>query len=68
MTTVGANCEVHLMLRGMVPDVDKEIARLENKIGKLDAQIATSTQKMNIENYEEKVSSPLCIVCVKAIV
>jgi hypothetical protein len=55
MTTVGANCEVHLMLRGMVQDVDKEIARLEGKIGKLDAQIAANHQKMNVEGFEEKV-------------
>lgn len=55
MTTVGASCEVHLMLRGMVPDVDQEIARLETKMGKLDTQIHTVTQKMEMENYEEKV-------------
>ena len=62
MTTVGASCEVHMMLRGMVQDVDKEITRLENKMGKLDAQIATIAQKMDVEGYEEKASlAPYCL-------
>ena len=54
MTTVGANCEVHLMLRGLV-DVGKEVARLEDKIEKLDGQIAKIQKVMDMENYVEKV-------------
>ena len=54
MTTVGASCEVHLMLRGLV-DVGKEVARLEEKIEKLDGQIAKVKKMMDMENYEEKV-------------
>ena len=54
MATVGASCEVHLMLRGMV-DVAKEVARLEDKIDKLDGQIAKMKKSMTIDNYEEKV-------------
>ncbi len=54
MATVGANCEVHLMLRGMV-DVEKEISRLQQKIDKLDGQISKLKKTMSIENYENKV-------------
>ena len=39
MTTVGASCEIHLMLRGLV-DVPREVARLEDKIASLNGQIA----------------------------
>ncbi len=56
MTTVGASCEVHLMLRGMV-DVAKEVARLDEKIEKLTGQISKMKKSMAIENYEERVSS-----------
>ena len=55
MATVGASCEVHLMLRGMV-DVGKELAKLEEKIEKLDGLIAKMKKSMSIDNYEEKVS------------
>ena len=54
MTTVGASCEVHLMLRGLV-DVAKEISRLEEKIDKLDTQISKLKKTMSMENYEQKV-------------
>ncbi len=54
MATVGAHCEVHLMLRGMV-DVEKEISRLQQKIDKLDGQISKLKKTMSIENYENKV-------------
>ena len=54
MTTVGASCEVHLMLRGMV-DVGKEISKLQEKIGKIDAQISKMNKTISMENYEEKV-------------
>ena len=39
MITVGASCEIHLMLRGLV-DVPREVARLEDKIASLNGQIA----------------------------
>ena len=54
MTTVGATCEVHLMLKGMV-DAEKEVSKLEEKITKLDAQIGKLKKAMSIEGYEEKV-------------
>ena len=60
MTTVGASCEVHLMLRGMV-DVGKEVSRLDDKIEKLNAQIAKVKKMMDIENYEEKVCVCTCV-------
>ena len=58
MTTVGASCEVHLMLRGLV-DAEKEIVRLDEKIEKLDGQIAKIKKGMSIENYKEKVNSSM---------
>ena len=54
MRTVGASCEVHLMLRGMV-DVVKEVNRLQEKIGKIDTQISKMNKTISMENYEEKV-------------
>ena len=54
MSTVGATCEVHLMLRGMV-DAEKEVARLEEKIQKLDIQADKLKKTTSIEGYEDKV-------------
>ena len=54
MTTVGATCEVHLMLRGMV-DAEKEVARLQEKIEKLNLQTDKLRKAMSIDGYEEKV-------------
>ena len=59
MATVGASCEVHLMLHGMV-DVGKEVSRLEEKIEKLNGQISKMKESMSIENYEDRVSNILC--------
>ena len=56
MATVGASCEVHLMLHGLV-DVEKEVTRLEDKIEKLNAKVNKLT---SIENYEEKVCMCVC--------
>ena len=58
MTTIGATCEVHLMLRGMV-DAEKEVARLEEKIQKLDGQVDKLKKTMSIEGYEDKVCCAL---------
>ena len=55
MTTVGASCEVHLMLRGLV-DVGKEISKLQEKISKIDT-ISKLNKSMSIEDYERRVSS-----------
>ena len=55
MTTVGATCEVHLMLRGMV-DAEKEVARLQEKIEKLNLQVDKLKKAMSIDGYEEKVN------------
>ena len=54
MATVGHQCEVHLLLRGLV-DVGKEVARLEDNITKLSSQLEKMAETMSIENYEEKV-------------
>ena len=54
MSTVGATCEVHLMLRGVV-DAEKEVVRLEEKIQKLDGQVDKIKKTMSIEGYEDKV-------------
>ena len=54
VTTVGATCEVHLMLWGMV-DTEKEISRLEKKIETLISRIGGLENAMSIEGYEEKV-------------
>ena len=59
MATVGASCEVHLMLHGLV-DVEKEVTRLEDKIEKLNVQIAKVNKLTSIENYEEKVCECVC--------
>ena len=58
MTTVGATCEVHLMLRGMV-DAEKEVAKLEDKIQKLNGQADKLRKAMSINGYEEKVCVPV---------
>ncbi len=54
MATVGHQCEVHLLLRGLV-DVPKEMARLEDKISKLSSQLEKLAVTTSIEGYEEKV-------------
>ena len=65
MTTVGASCEVHLMLRGLV-DVPKEVGRLDTKIAGLDANLVRLMKSMSIESYGDKVS--LACVCVHVFV
>ena len=60
MSTVGATCEVHLMLRGMV-DAEKEVARLEEKIQKLNGQVDKIKKTMSIEGYEDKVQCCTCM-------
>ena len=63
MTMVGASCEVHLMLRGLV-DVPKEVGRLDTKIAGQDANLARLMKSMRIESYEDKVSIAVCMcVC-----
>lgn len=56
--TINAQCEVHLMLKGII-EVDKEIGKLEKKRELLQAGISKLKQKMSIEDYEKKV--PLSI-------
>ena len=54
MATVGHSCEVHLLLRGLV-DVEKEVSKIEEKIGKLDDQLEKLMKSMSIKDYEDKV-------------
>lgn len=58
------------MLRGMV-DAEKEVARLQEKIEKLNLQVDKLRKAMSIDGYEEKVNvcdwvwgGMLCLVCV----
>ena len=54
MATVGHSCEVHLLVRGLV-DVEKESARLEDKVGKISAQLEKLAEIISREGYTEKV-------------
>lgn len=56
MATVGHQCEVHLLVKGLV-DPPKEMARLEEKISRLSSQLEKLSVAMSKERYEEKVSS-----------
>ena len=56
MATVGASCEVHLLLRGLV-DVSKEVGNLEGKMASLDVAMAKLVEAMNMDNHEERVSA-----------
>ncbi|GAB0089448.1 Valyl-tRNA synthetase [Sergentomyia squamirostris] len=51
--TISAQCEVHLMLRGLI-DVDKEIKRLETKKTNLDDTVSKLEQLFAKENYQVK--------------
>ena len=42
------------MLRGMV-DAEKEVAKLDDKIQKLDGQVEKLKKAMSIDGYEDKV-------------
>ena len=65
MQTLGNKCQVYVLLKGLV-DVPKEIARLEEKLQKLEGQIDKLVERMTIEGYEEKVILSMCgiTVCV----
>lgn len=52
--TINAQCEVHLMLKGII-EADKEIAKLEKKTEALSLTITKLKQKMSVEGYEQKV-------------
>lgn len=52
--TINAQCEVHLMLKGII-EVDKEVGKLEKKREQLQQTIGKLKQKMNIEDYAKKV-------------
>jgi valyl-tRNA synthetase len=54
MTTVGASCQVHLQLKGLV-DIAREVSKLEERISKIDTQLAKLRQQEQVEGYEEKV-------------
>ena len=63
MATVGHNCEVHLVLRGMV-DAEKEIEKLTERVAKINLQLEKLESMRKVENYEEKVQLCMC-VCVQ---
>ena len=54
MLTIGSKCEVYMQLEGLV-DAIKEIARLEDLIGKKTLQRDKCIKSTEIEGYEEKV-------------
>ena len=56
MATVGASCEVQLLLQGLV-DVSKEVRKLEGKMAGLDVAMAKLVEANNMDNYEERVSA-----------
>jgi len=60
MATVGHNCEVHLVLRGMV-DAEKEIEKLTERVAKINLQLEKLESMRKVENYEEKVQLCVCV-------
>ncbi len=64
MATVGSNCEIHLLLKGMV-DIAKEVSKIETKIGKLDSQVERLMKAMSIDNYEEKVRALINLIIIR---
>ena len=60
MVTVGHNCEVHLVLRGMV-DAEKEIEKLTERVAKINLQLEKLESMRKVENYEEKVQLCVCV-------
>ena len=59
MQTLGNKCQIFILLKGLI-DVPREVARIEEKLQKLEGQMAKLVASMNIEGYEEKVSSLCC--------
>ena len=57
--TLGNKCQIFILLKGLI-DVPREVARIEEKLQKLEGQMAKLVASMNIEGYEEKVSSLCC--------
>ena len=56
MQTLGNKCQIFILLKGLI-DVPREIARIKEKLQKLEGQIAKLVTSMSIEGYEEKVSA-----------
>lgn len=52
--TINAQCEIHLMLKGII-EADKEIAKLDKKREGLEQTINKLKQKMSLEDYSKKV-------------
>lgn len=59
MQTLGNKCQIFILLKGLI-DVPREIARIKEKLQKLEGQIAKLVASMSIEGYEEKVSALYC--------
>ena len=59
MQTLGNKCQIFVLLKGLI-DVPREVARIEEKLQKLEGQMAKLVASMNIEGYEEKVGSLCC--------
>lgn len=52
--TVTGECEVHLMLKGLI-EVDKELQKLEKKRSQLDQTVIRLNQAMQANDYAAKV-------------
>lgn len=52
--TVSGDCEVHLLLKGLI-ETDKEISKLEKKKAALEQTVLRLQQSMTANDYESKV-------------
>lgn len=52
--TVSGECEVHLLLKGLI-EADKEISKLEKKKAGLEQTVTKLQQSMSANDYESKV-------------
>ncbi|ELT91500.1 hypothetical protein CAPTEDRAFT_153512 [Capitella teleta] len=54
ISTVSAKCEVHMLLKGLI-DIEKEVAKLEDKKKRLEAQVKKLNEASAKPDYQTKV-------------
>ncbi|RKP09452.1 tRNA synthetases class I-domain-containing protein [Thamnocephalis sphaerospora] len=54
LASLSEQCSIQLLVKGMV-DIDAEVAKLENKLGKARTGLKTLQAKMSIDSYETKI-------------